>query len=515
MVDTLIDYIEYGVPIGYEGKRESLENPNWASVGKFKEATLKNFKDDVDRGRMMGPFSSPPLPNFVVSPLGAFQRKRSGKVRIIHDLSWPPGRSVNDGIDPDQCSLQYMTVDDVARACDSYRPGIAHMAKLDLKDAFKHIVVRPSDWHLLGSVWDPAQFGLEGEKEYYFSTVLEFGCRSSPKLFDMFADALNYIMTKRGASPDTQHYMDDYITVENGGKRCDASLDVMLETCDSAGVDVQQTKVFRSFTCGDFLGIEVDSVKREFRLSEEKLAEIYHELQKWYNTKRCTKRELLSLIGKLIFASRVVRAGRTFVSRLIDLSKKVKYLHYKINMSKSARADIEWWLQCIHSHNGVASFPGEWVTSETLNMFTDASDSGVGAVCGHEWFSIAFIESLRWLKSFPICWRELYALVKAIATWGETLRGKRVTLYIDNQTVVYCINKGASRETNLMSLIRTLYLLLAKYDIECKAEYISTVENSSADALSRLDIRSFQRLNPEAWPYMTWPSPIKFEGKTI
>ena len=38
----------------------------------------------------------------------------TGKWHRITDLSYPPGKSVNDGIDPELCSLHYTSVDDVA-----------------------------------------------------------------------------------------------------------------------------------------------------------------------------------------------------------------------------------------------------------------------------------------------------------------------------------------------------------------------------------------------------------------
>ena len=40
-----------------------------------------------------------------------------------------------------------------------------------------------------------------------------------------------------------------------------------------------------------------------------------------------SKRELLSLLGHLNFAMRVIPQGRSFISRLLDLSKSVEKLH--------------------------------------------------------------------------------------------------------------------------------------------------------------------------------------------
>ena len=71
---------------------------------------------ELSRGRMLGPFDSindlPPLQinRFGVIPKGHNTRKW----RLITDLSFPQGRSVNYGINPFFCSLSYTTVDDIA-----------------------------------------------------------------------------------------------------------------------------------------------------------------------------------------------------------------------------------------------------------------------------------------------------------------------------------------------------------------------------------------------------------------
>ena len=69
-----------------------------------------------------------------------------------------------------------------------------------------------------------------------------------------------------------------------------------------------------------FLGLQIDSLTMEVSLPPDKYQGLYSTLLAWSNRKKCQKRELLSLIGKLNFASNVVPLGRTFLWRLIDLS---------------------------------------------------------------------------------------------------------------------------------------------------------------------------------------------------
>jgi hypothetical protein len=175
----LLRYLDEGVPILYEGPNYDRVCPNWRSVDVFRKAVEKTLVEDVKLGRKSGPFPYPPLMNFVSSSLGAFEKKRSGKMRVIHDLSWPPSCSVNSHIDPALCSVSYVSIDDAVKAL-KFRGCHALMSKLDLKDAYKNIVVRPEDWHHLGS----SIINASGATDFYVDHVLPFGLRSSALLFD-------------------------------------------------------------------------------------------------------------------------------------------------------------------------------------------------------------------------------------------------------------------------------------------------------------------------------------------
>ena len=72
-----------------------------------------------------------------------------GRWRLITDLSFPPGASVNDGIDPEVCSLQYTSVEKVARVAQKLGRGTL-LAKLDVQAACRLVPVHPDDRPLLG-----------------------------------------------------------------------------------------------------------------------------------------------------------------------------------------------------------------------------------------------------------------------------------------------------------------------------------------------------------------------------
>ena len=103
----------------------------------------------------------------------------NGKWRLISDLSYPPGRSVNDGIDPDLCSLSYISVDQVAEVAAQLGRG-ALMAKIDIESAYRLILVHPHDCPLQAVQW---------KGKVYIDAMLPFGLRSAPKLFKVYSSS--------------------------------------------------------------------------------------------------------------------------------------------------------------------------------------------------------------------------------------------------------------------------------------------------------------------------------------
>ena len=487
--------LDNGVDLGCADSHNTVVYQSWPSAIELYDDVSKSINEDLAYGRVVGPWTSPPVDGYTASPLGAFKRAGSDKVRVIHDLSHPPGFSVNDSIDPDLYSLQYITVDQVAQRCASYStPG--WLAKSDLSNAFKHVVVKPSQWKRLGFVWDG---------KYYCYTVLSFGCRSAPYHFNVFADALEYIACKLGASRDTYHYLDDTVTCSPTEHETNKSIDTFNDVARKAGFTLQPHKCTRATQRLEFLGIEIDTLKQTLSITEDRMNDLVCELQAWQSVSVCTKRQLLSIIGKLSFAAKVVRSGRTFLRRLIDLSKTVKYLHYKIKLNKSARADFNWWLACIKSHNGVNIFPTEWTESNSTVVYTDASDMAAGVVVNSEWSVYPFqgVNS-KWLDS-PIHVRELLAVCIAVSTFHQVLSNKKVIFMIDNMAICYAVNAGTIKCPESMNLIRSLYYMLCKYNIDCKAQYIRTDDNVLADSLSRLDMKRFHENMSNANKVMTFP----------
>ena len=266
----------------------------------------------------------------------------------------------------------------------------------------------------------------------------------------------------------------------------------MLNTCAELGVVVNPRKIVGPSTVLEFLGIIIDSELMELRVSSERLDAIKKELLWWLGRKTGTKRALLSLIGKLVFISRVIQPGRTFLRRLITLSMRAKQLQHKVKLNAQARADVLWWLSCVDRWTGKSVFLDDlWTASADIGLYTDASGTGVGGVFHDLWFAHPLTQSQR---DRSIAWKELYAVLAACRLWGSHFIGRRIWLHCDNQSVVSIVNSGTSKCDQVMLLVRALVGTAVSCNFDLKLVHVPGVSNVAADLLSRGKIDQFHSL---------------------
>ena len=122
---------------------------------------------------MCGPLNPSERPQVQVSRFGVIPKSTPGKWLLILGLSSPDGFSVNDGINGSQCSLSYVSINDVVGLIHTYGRG-ALMAKVDIKSAYRTIPVHPDDRALLGMVW---------KRHLFIDMALPFGLLSASIIF--------------------------------------------------------------------------------------------------------------------------------------------------------------------------------------------------------------------------------------------------------------------------------------------------------------------------------------------
>ena len=131
---------------------------------------------------------------------------------------------------------------------------------------------------------------------------------------------------------------------------CHNHLTTIKEICRDLGIPLAIEKLEGPSQCITFLGITLDTQRMEAQLPSDKLLRIRNQLSAWLTQKKATKREILSLVGLLQHACKVVRPGRSFVSRMYITAAKLKQLSHYTCLSKDFRSDQI----CI---GGMPSFP--------------------------------------------------------------------------------------------------------------------------------------------------------------
>ena len=489
----LLSGIKDGFKIGFNRRAPlKLAIRNMPSAIEHPEVIQAYLDKECALGRILGPFRGdellklPPchINRFGVIPKG----HNTGRWRLITDLSYPPGESVNDGIDPALCSLSYISVEQVAAVAAGYGEG-ALMAKIDIESAYRLIPVHPHDRPVQAMRWN---------EDIYVDSMLPFGLRSAPKIFNAVADALEWYLHSQGVE-HVFHYLDDFAVIGRPHSlQCANAMASIDQACNMLGIPIAEHKRDGPTTCLVFLGIEVDTIKSQLRLPDDKLSRLQLCLREWGDRKVCQKRELESLIGLLNHACKVVRPGRSFLRRMIDLLHNTSGHPLKphpIRLNREFRSDLAWWQMFVVGWNGTSFLPPTRFLTPT-DMASDASGSwGCGAWHNTHWFQ------LKWdgkSLALPIMVKELLTVILACAVWGPLWNNQLVHCHCDNQAVVACLRSRTSREKHCMHMLRALVFIEAHHKFHFHPVYINTKLNHLADDLSRNNLPSFLEKVPQA-----------------
>ena len=491
-VNYLLNSLRFGTHIGYTGPQSPRVSRNLLSASQHPEVVTRNLAKEVNLGRVAGPFTSPPLPDLQCHPVGVVPKKHTSEWRTIYHLSYPEGVSINDYIPKDPYSLQYVRVDDAIRVLKSLGPG-SHMAKTDLKSAFRLIPIHPDDWNLLGIYW---------KAQFYVDLYLPFGLRSAPYLFNQLSDALEWILKHNYGLQNVLHILDDFFVAERTRVQCLTSFSTLLRVFMSLRAPVVAAKTLGPPQVLEFMGLVLDTTRMEARLPDDKLIRTRELLASFQGRRSVRLVELQSLIGTLKFACKVVTPGRTLLQRIINLTRGVRSRFHHIRLNKEFFKDPTMWQAFFTGWNGRSFLLDSTVTpSPDMELFTDAASTvGFGGYFNGKWFQGRWPTHMEINKErgISIEWQELFPIVVACAIWYPHFAGKRLQFWCDNESVVSIINSGHSKAPRIMDLLRFLVLISMKHNFFVRACHVPGVSNDIADALSRFQEVRFQAAAPKA-----------------
>ena len=438
-----------------------------------------SFMDEVDgflyKGKqshaILGPFDQSPIENLCFNPLMSVPKEEAQR-RIIVDFSFPPGCSINDGISRESYlddnvefslpSVQSMVdrLNELGRGCLMY--------KRDLRAAFRQFGIDPGDYRCTGLSW---------RGKVFVDTRLAMGLRSSAFCCQSVTGIVAKIASRMG---HVLVYLDDFGGAEEASKAFATfnHLGWLLEYC---GLEEAADKAVAPDTSMDWLGVTFDTVDWTMAIKASKLQELLNWLPQLLRYKRVRKVLLQRVLGSLVWAAAVVRAGVIFFNRLLVLLRKLKRPQHSIYFSEEAKKDVRWWIQTLKRFKGKSQIPPT-VWTPLVSFYTDASLEGFGMVWGSRAIAGIFTDEF---DNLDISKKEMLTVMAAIKHWFSDLSNLRVKIFMDNQACVSLLNYGVSKSSFLATCLREIQFFLATYNIEIRAEFIPSKENKLADLCSR------------------------------
>jgi hypothetical protein len=482
---VLCDLLEFGFPLDFDKNKEVSYNErrNHKGAREFPDFINRYLKKECENYRIVGPFVQNPLSTqIVVSPLNSVPKSSPDERRVIVDLSWPHGLSVNDGISKEtylgeQIELHYASVEEVCRTVRRLGPGSV-IYKRDLRHAYRQFPVDPGDYCFLAYYW---------EHQYYLDTVLAMGQRNAGMSCSRVTKSIMYMHAEDGYEGSS--YLDDLIGVSSPqlGQEAYESLGELLA---ELGLLENLAKACPPNTIQLVLGVLINTVDGTISVPGERLDEINALLTQWRRKRKTTKDELQSLIGKLQFVTKCVRQSRIFINRMLEMLRSFSPDAKSKVLSESFQKDITWWWCFMERFNSVSYIPVEMWSEPDVSFSTDSCLTGCGGICETEYFHASYPESIL-ERELPIHDLEMLAVLIAVRFWGQYCSGGKIQIYCDNEAVVRVINSSRTRDPYLGACLRELWLEVSRFGFELRAIHLLGVDNRVADWLSRWDI------NPE------------------
>ena len=191
--------IRYGFPLDH--KQDSPlhhDFQNHSTANNYEADVRAYLKEEIQFGAILGPFNNKPLDNMHFSPFLTREKPGAPHRRVIVDLSYPEGCSVNAGVDSEKYLdipflLTLPTLDNITQKVKQNGKG-SMLYKIDLSRAFHHVKIDPKDYNLLG---------LQICNEIYYDSCLPFGFKHGSAMVQRISDAIRYIMNSLGYKVQT------------------------------------------------------------------------------------------------------------------------------------------------------------------------------------------------------------------------------------------------------------------------------------------------------------------------
>ena len=174
---------------------------------------------------------------------------------------------------------------------------------------------------------------------YWLERYLLFELRTLSFLFDLFVKGVNWILIAMLYWFVMLHYLNDFFAILLSWVDIEIYNRQFDELCSDLNLMINHTKNILDIIV-DFLGIELDNILIQARLSSNKLDRARKTMTDLLKRATISYRELELAIGFLFFATKIVISERVFLRRLFDVIRRsITIIRLFIDM----KVDLLWW----------------------------------------------------------------------------------------------------------------------------------------------------------------------------
>ena len=472
--DQLLDFIRFGFPMGYMGPASNTMNiANHPSAVQFPTHVDAFVAKEIALGGLIGPLTRPPFQGWAhVSPIMTRPKSSPDDRRVITDLTYPEDSSVNAYIKKNvvmglSMSHSLPSIDAVVERLQQAGPT-AHLFTLDVSRAYKNFKSCPLDWPLLAIRW---------ADKYYLDVTMPFGARASSGHMQRVADAIVHILAKKGIV--AHMYLDDLVVVAESYEAARNQYNIARDLLVELGLPEATDKTQPPATCVTWLGIVINAAEHTLSVPKDKLDCALEMVNMYIKRRSISRKQLQSLIGRLLHIAKCIRPARLFVSRLLEALRGAP--RFYININSDMKNDLIWFRDFAAHWNGVSVFPDREPTNEIV---VDACLTAIGGATDDRAYSASVAHADDPLVNIS----EVEAINIAVALqtfMGPEDKGRCVVVYCDNMSAVQVMQSGKGKNLVMLEAARMAWMVQAMFQLTIIYRHIPGDLNTLADTLSR------------------------------
>ena len=191
------------------------------------------------------------------------------------------------------------------------------------------------------------------------------------------------------------------------------------------------------------------------------VAEIQLLVHHWYSKPTATLRDLRTLLGKLLYVSKVCPSARLFLNRMLDTLRQCLE-QGSFTLSPEFHKDLDWFDRFLP--NTDSTFIIHQDERHPVQLYIDACMSGCRArTAGRAYYAPFPARVLR--ANHNICHSKALNATLAIKLWAPQFAHQLLNLFCDNQATVTIFQVNRGKYSFLQACTRDIWQMCEQWNI--------------------------------------------------